>query len=182
MDDLNDLASAASEAKKPRTSRGPRHAPKSSSAHVIIGGIITVVAIAVVTFYALSDKPGVVYQSAAKVVSGGKPNFSVHQAADTSDIPVFVGWIITNEDTSPLEVHSVTYNGEFQAPLGVLKPGGVVTRGTPQSEPVKITIGESAAWWQSTFRKEGSYAKQVVFIDIKTSRGTFRYRPGKGFE
>jgi len=84
-----------------------------------------------------------------------------------------VYWRITNERNDPLVVKGVTYNGEYTAEL----------RGLPTpSFPVRLTVGESCEVLERWCWQREGYLKEIVYIDVHTNRGRFRYRPGRGFE
>lgn len=90
-------------------------------------------------------------------------------------------WEVTNERQEPLVVQKITINGEFVAPLATKQP--LLWKEPKKAPPVTLTIGERCAFLEShpSWAVE-SYQKKVIFLDIDTSRGKFRYRPGSGFE
>ena len=70
-------------------------------------------------------------------------------------------------------VEGVTYNGEYEAEL----------RGVPTPTfPVRLTIGESCDVLQGWNWQWDGYLKEITYIGVDTNHGSFRYRPGRGFE
>ena len=93
-------------------------------------------------------------------------------------------YLITNEDESPLTITRVVYNGEHEAGLAWWWEFPHPEESKPISPrkklPVTLTIGESQYFMKYTawFGGKFNYRKNVVFIDIFTNRGDFRYRDG----
>lgn len=129
------------------------------------------------------------------------PGFTVDLRRNDSAVN---GWItITNQRDSALRVDRVRINGEYDCSLG-REVGdsrfSVCLPNDRQSLPAEATVGDSVSVVQfamvpkKTPPKDGlaymtegthdfaGYRKDVVYIDIETNRGTFRYRPGEGFD
>ena len=111
--------------------------------------------------------------------------------ADRSPMVDQVYWRITNERNDPLVVKGVTYNGEYEARLRgdlILDPrddgrvGGTFRMSPTPGLPVRLTVGESCEVLQCWCWQQKGYVKEIIYIDVHTNRGSFRYRPGRGFE
>jgi hypothetical protein len=116
-------------------------------------------------------------------------NFSV--AAQANDGGQFIWFAVTNEADSPLTIYDATVNGEYKLRPGT-SHGSLAIVDARQSYPLKVTIGETALLVQRSFLASGpdgrrgsfkeSYTKAAVYVDFKTNRGTFRYRPDRGWD
>ncbi len=88
-------------------------------------------------------------------------------------------WQITNTREEPLTIHRILFNDEWDP--AILD----ATTWRPLSGPKypqTLTIGESRLLpWQSNV-KDWNYGKGIIYIDLYTDRGNFRYRPFGGFE
>jgi len=108
-----------------------------------------------------------------------KARFSIQRRAHQDEIAgTSSAYVITNVDESPLTISRVIYNGEHEAGLAWWWE-------TPHPEqrkklPVTLSIGASQYFMKYTPWQGGpfNYPKGVVFIDIFTNRGNFRYRNG----
>jgi hypothetical protein len=123
-------------------------------------------------------KQGVV--DASKRGGGNAPGFRVSRGSCFSSFggsPTDVYWTVTNTSDTPLKLTRVTYNGEWQAPRAELYYGGRVVYRAAAGLPVQLTIGEACHFLQYGARDKSSYTKDIIYIDIETDRGTFRYRP-----
>ena len=126
---------------------------------------------AIVSAISRADKPAV-----------PDPKFTLEPANHTIDEFTWRGWAITNTDTAPLVVHCIIYNGERTANLGFVHPSGAVMD-TTKSGDVTLGIGQTQTYFQSLSLTvtPGTYSRDIVFIDVYTGRGDFRYEPYKGF-
>ncbi len=100
------------------------------------------------------------------------PGISLRERRDTRDA---VGWQITNTRDAPVTIH-VLFNGEWEPPIAkIMYGGGGAEYWFPSEQllPRTLTIGESYLLYGR---------KEVVYIDLYTDRGNFRYRPLEGFE
>jgi len=87
------------------------------------------------------------------------------------------GWEITNENETPLIINAVGYNGEFKATCAEVNPLGWLLITNLKPLPVTLRIGETQAFLQQgQGLQKYSYPRDVVFIDIYTNRGNFRFR------
>jgi hypothetical protein len=129
--------------------------------------------------------PSAVFPGGEGCAGRAEPGFSVeheyHSGGDTYGLVFWSGWVITNKTEDLLTVRRVTYNGEHQAPIGMFWPTGAVMC-TDKKGPVTLTIGENQPYFEAAWGAEQSYLNQVIFLDIDTDRGRFRYRVGEGFE
>jgi len=95
-----------------------------------------------------------------------------------------VCWEITNLWEDPVTIQRVAFNGEWDAPVagaGIWLPTGF--KGVTDDYPQTLTIGESCLiFYKSMYANHRSYWKQIIYIDLYTDRGDFRYRPSRGFE
>jgi len=74
-------------------------------------------------------------------------------------------------------------NGEYSAPPAArVAFSDRYVRDKSEQFPFTLTIGDSQEFFEAEFGDTSSYLKQVLFIDIYTNRGNFRYRPDRGFE
>jgi hypothetical protein len=116
-----------------------------------------------------------------------EPRFSiVRETKGQSGILVDAVWEVENEGQSPLVISRVRLNDEFDCPLAEMA-GGFVQGVNEKPMPVTLTIGESARFVEFFLtglgpfghrRVESNYQKSVIFVDIDTNRGSFRYRDG----
>lgn len=92
-------------------------------------------------------------------------------------------YAIRNDDVNHVVIQKVTYNGEFEAN----RARRVQSRPGDPSQifvsdrmlPAELTIGQSAyLFHQDNGYKVGNYDKDVIFMDIQTNLGTFRFRRG----
>jgi hypothetical protein len=144
----------------------------------------------------------------AMLIAGcsSSPGFEVsHHEVDapTGGKSLGVFWRITNTAESPLIVNRVVFNGEHDAPLA--DTGPYLAKVADRLPPVTLTIGESGDFLQWSFTEDPHavaqnrafinelagkkpepvtdtgkvYRKVVIYIDIETNRGKFRYRPAE---
>ena len=89
---------------------------------------------------------------------------------------------LENEDGSV----RVVFNGEWDAPIADWRFMPSFYMNDSVEEPQyseTLTIGESCLFFhKSAHANEQSYWKEVIYIDLYTDRGGFRYRPFEGFE
>ena len=97
-----------------------------------------------------------------------------------------VCWQITNRNEDPVTIHRVVFNGEWDAPIADWRWMPSFYMNKPVEEPQyseTLTIGESCLFFhKSAHANEHSYWKEVIYIDLYTDRGDFRYRPFEGFK
>ena len=97
-----------------------------------------------------------------------------------------VCWQITNRNEDPVTIHRVVFNGEWDAPIAdpvIWMPSFFKNSGQEIHYPHTLTIGESCLFFhKSAHANEHSYWKEVIYIDLYTDRGDFRYRPFEGFK
>jgi hypothetical protein len=91
------------------------------------------------------------------------------------------GWRISNTDSDPLVIKSVTINREHLAPIGCGSCGHV-RRDASHTYPVTVEPGDSVRIFGYALGDRASYCKQVRDLTIETDRGTFRYSPTSGVE
>ncbi len=100
-----------------------------------------------------------------------------------------VCWQITNTRDAPVTIHRVLFNAEWEPAIAEIRDAG---RGreywSPSEQWVavrRLTIGESCSVFQKGTRfanDRRNYGKEVIYIDLYTDRGNFRYRPSEGFK
>jgi hypothetical protein len=106
------------------------------------------------------------------------PGFSLKRAEEEFG----TGWEITNEEETPLTINMVAYNGEWKAYRGKKVLISITVDSPPPPYPVMLGIGAS-----ETFVHVGnsgmfagcerySYDREVIFVDVYTDRGNFRFR------
>jgi hypothetical protein len=116
-----------------------------------------------------------------------KASLSIHRHANPEGPGVVsVGWIVTNESTQPITINKFVYNGECQARVGHLEGRTVWAGPNPFDKsstelPQRLTIGQQVCFFVGN-PAQVDYMKKVIFIDVYTDRGNFRYRPFKGLE
>ena len=175
--------------------RPMRHATKRKGATpYVVGGVIVlllVLTLVVVWQSFIRSVPSTPNDQLANNTAGSrtgglistphKAGFSIQRRAHQDHIAgTSAAYVVTNVDELPLTISRVVYNGEHEAGLAwwweIPYPGSA----DGKKLPVTLTIGESqyfmkyTAWCGGKF----NYRKQVVFIDIFTNRGDFRYRDG----
>jgi hypothetical protein len=110
---------------------------------------------------------------------GDEPGFRISRGEHSHQGTILgIYWTITNTSDAPLTVTRVRYNGDWDAPRGFAYANGSV-RPAQGGLPVRLTIGEACHFFQSGFDDEPNYTKAVIYIDIETNRGTFRYQDGE---
>ena len=90
-----------------------------------------------------------------------------------------VCWQITNTRDEPLTIHRVLFNAEWEPRIAERRGDGDDENWFPSRQllPRTLTIGEwCLLFWRSRDVDE-SYEKEVIYIDLYTDRGNFRYRP-----
>jgi hypothetical protein len=95
------------------------------------------------------------------------------------------GWKLTNANESPVTIKSVVFNGEYSV-LPAHWKGGWIFPDNATPLPATLSLGESLVvlrWDNMTGEMDEPlyYPKEVIFLDIYTDHGAFRYRPGNGF-
>ena len=90
-----------------------------------------------------------------------------------NDMDSTVMWTITNRAEEPLTITGVRLNNEFDAKpmLTFSQHYGSLP---PPVYPIQISIGATAHFKQR-FQWNG-YVKDVIFVDIETDRGSFRWK------
>ena len=125
-------------------------------------------------------------EAAAPLATSADPGFSLRgqihaqEIGDGGDAPHKTAyWQITNTREEPLTIHRILFNDEWDpAILNATTRRPVSGPKYPQT----LTIGESRLLpWKSNV-KDWDYGKEVIYIDLYTDRGNFRYRPFGGFE
>lgn len=120
------------------------------------------------------------FGGAATQPSTADPKFTLElRVMGDSDLPC-QAYLITNADSSPLTVKRVVYNGEFDAKRG--QPTGLdghYIENDPKGFPAVLTIGDVAYAVRTLPGNFGvhraDYPKRIIFIDVYTSRGMFRF-------
>lgn len=88
-------------------------------------------------------------------------------------------YVITNESATPLTIHKVVYNGEFEARRG--RHDGVWVQNSDEGFPVTLSIGDRAYAVQSLPGNFGiqrsDYTKSIIFLEVYTDRGVFKFSP-----
>ena len=125
----------------------------------------------------------------AEAISTVDPVFRLTQLIQAYPRPQSVAWQITNTRDAPVTIHRVLFNAEWEPAIAEIRDAG---RGreywSPSEQWVavrRLTIGESCSVFQKGTRfanDRRNYGKEVVYIDLYTGRGNFRYRPSEGFE
>jgi hypothetical protein len=125
-----------------------------------------------------------------KTLSGGTdsgtedvhPGFSADIENYSIENTLVSEWIkIENTNNQSLEISRVSLNGERDAPRAKHLYGYCV-RDPEAALPVNVTIGDSTYFFiYNMNEQDASYRKEVVYIDLDTNRGNFRYTPGAGF-
>jgi len=109
------------------------------------------------------------------------PGFRLSRGSQDDPVQtVATYWEITNRRDDPLIVKRVIYNGELDA-----KPYVAGSWPVRKSEfPIRLTLGESCRvlTWSFWDKRDEHYDKEIIYLDVHTNRGKFRYRPGRGFE
>jgi hypothetical protein len=178
MSDLDDLAAAADFA--PRVnSRAPT--PRK---RVRLIPIVFLLAAAIVVGIVIVSNSTVLHSPPADAIVD--PGFSVVRGSGTP-LGTFASaawWNVENTSPSPLVVSDVRLNDEYACPVCYLYPNNVAVPDADKKCPVTLTIGETGYFSEFLHDVSASsgYAKDVIFVDISTNRGKFRYRPFKGFE
>jgi len=176
MDDLDELASAARQA--PLTHRAAN--PKKSNRSTLRIAAISLACIGLLTI--------VCWPVRGRLFGNSDPRFSIK--AESVDDGWWRWWTIVNEDSEPLTVNSVMLNGEFAAPPAVWIGSRPEPALAPPIDPEHaaglrplprtISVGERLYLMEyRTGLDVANYSKQVVFVDIDTDRGKFRYQNGK---
>ena len=94
-----------------------------------------------------------------------------------------VCWEITNLRDDPVTIERVEFNGEWAAPIADSGWLPAMPNDPNGKYPVTLTIGGSyRVFYKSMYARDRSYSKQIIYIDLYTDRGNFRYRPIGGFE
>jgi hypothetical protein len=189
VSDLDDLASAA---RAPTTKtlyarRQPNRTPLVVGAVVaaalLVGGVSWLATAGSRAVVRVPDGAGGTRTvRVAAVAENADPGFSIESSIWQESLAYWKGWIVTNKSEKPLTVRNVVFNGEHVAALGEHVGHGLIQPLT-NPKPLPLTIGSSQAYYQTNYYDESpqAYRKEVVFIDIETDRGTFRYRPDEGF-
>jgi hypothetical protein len=94
------------------------------------------------------------------------------------------GFIVTCLREDGIHVDKVVYNRTYEAKIVMFPNRGVGPMFVSNSRfPVELEIGESIPiLWQfgepmGTGRTASSYGRDIVFLDVHTDRGTFRFDP-----
>jgi hypothetical protein len=185
MDDLDQLAATAGGADPSSTTRSqsPRRAPprrgKPTNPAVVWacagGGLLLLL---VVVLVALNG--------------GGSAGGRKFSAAFHEEAGQFGAWEVTNEGDTPLRISGVTVNREYSCEPAA-GPGRYGDSFSPAAYPVTVAAGQTWAFSQyrpsagggkRLFDLEGpkGYATKPAYVEFLTDRGTFRYRPDRGWE
>ena len=106
--------------------------------------------------------------------SRSEPGFAVEEVVLTQGPPENCAWSIKNLKEDKLIISRVSYNGEFEGLPGYVD-GWFLTKAQVEM-PIEVTIGDRALFLQRRhWRDNEGYAKDVVFIEVETNRGKFRY-------
>jgi hypothetical protein len=84
-------------------------------------------------------------------------------------------WAIRNNDTTTITINRALYNGEFNARVGFWD--GVAYQVHPSQWPMKLTVGEVGYLFVGNPGLV-DYKKNIIFIDLYTDSGAFRYKDG----
>jgi hypothetical protein len=102
----------------------------------------------------------------------------------------YLGFRLTSETTRDLTIEKVVYNGEFKARIAKAEFAQIeLLPGFPAQTtdhlvfmvdenarfPVHLNIGEHVDIFWRNFGNPFNYSKDVIFIDVFTNSGTFRY-------
>jgi hypothetical protein len=184
MSDLEDLADAANYRRPAERAKVRRS--RSRRMFFLFAGLLIAVGIAAVAYYprqrsgpqnlldairrAVADRNG-------NVQGTSLPRFSLTRT--TNGLEGSEGWEITNEDESPLTINMIGYNGEFKAVRmdAETRRSYIFTGALPKPYPVSLRIGESQNFLQNvSYMERYSYPREVIFVDVYTDRGNFRFR------
>jgi hypothetical protein len=177
MSDLDNLASAARRISRPAKRRRAMPVWAILAAITIGGAVIGAVAISV-ALHGLAANP----LTAISRATASDPEFTVdfgEKGAGVSGQVAQRYFEIENRSNAPLTINSVTYNGEFSATPGGDFMYGMLFTDHARNYPITIGIGETArffVYWIGGGKS--SYSKDVVYTDIETNRGTYRYQDG----
>lgn len=182
MSDLDEIARATQVKRS-------EHRPALASRHpVSFGKRRFLIPLAAVLLLGAAISVWQFYRTSMVVVVAKSPFFSENKSVDPGFSitrrtfgGVSASWEIENEKSGSLVINSVVINGEFTAPLGVATSNWVKLDKS-RSLPISLTIGDSADFVEWDYETGTGYKKHVIFIDIDTNRGKFRYRDGSGWE
>ena len=166
MSDLSDLAAAAASSRTP--TRAARRKPAPRKAAKLPQWVwIAIAAVAVAGLGWVFFVPS-------------NPGFAVDSLDSIDGINgvSWRGWEIINKEAEALTVQSVNYNGDHVASLAESMGGGSL-RPLKSTGPVTLPIGGVQRYFQRGFGTRDDdpalYPRQVIFIEITTNRGTFKY-------
>lgn len=95
-------------------------------------------------------------------------------------------WQITNTQDVPVTIHRVVFNGELDPPIAEGQQYSAVEEfyiPSRQTFPRTLTIGDTCVLYKAgSYEGQEGYRKEIIYIDLYTDRGNFRYRPLEGFE
>jgi len=167
MDNLDDLAAAAKTARATPSARKTRQFKKTSRTPLISGIIVVIVIIGIYVFTGTSGP-------------SGAPDLTVNREVVTNGPFTWIGWSFKSNSTAPIVIRRVVYNAEWIAPVGEVARGGAILYKGPQQAPTTLTIGDTAYYYQgqSVDQSIPTYVKDVVFVDVDTPSGVFRYNNG----
>ena len=84
-------------------------------------------------------------------------------------------WQITNTRDEPLTIHRVLFNAEWEPPVLDATTWDRISPPYPQT----LTVGGTRLL---PWKGNATSGKEVIYIDLYTDRGNFRYRPSEGFK
>ena len=92
---------------------------------------------------------------------------------------MWIGWVVTNKNTQPITINKFVYNGEYQAQVGhwfgdTIRVGPNPLDKSNTKLPQRLTIGQQVSFVERTLQKN-YYKKEIIFIDVSTNLGDFRY-------
>jgi len=112
--------------------------------------------------------------------SGIQTNFSLEEIVHEQDNGFFrrAAWQVTNQDQQQLTINRVVINGEHTLP-GATAYGEAIFRDQNLTMPVSLSVGQSQLFFEANDPDDSlSYRKNVIFVDVYTDRGNFRYKDG----
>ena len=199
MSDLEDLANAANYRRPVQRSNVRRG--RGGRRFFFFAGLAVAAGIAGVAYYAgrssgppnivdmmrqaIADRRAAASRALAPAASSlPDPKFRLSEQGHDSS-PFVWSWIeVLNEDPQALTVNAIILNGEFPAQPGYWRfdRAELAPRNSEVYKPLPRTlaIGEDLFAMESRPNNyAGCYYKQVIFVDIYTNRGNFRYRSGR---
>ena len=89
------------------------------------------------------------------------------------------GFVIIGGAEGGIAVKGVIYNGFYLAKPVVWDANGIWMKEVTRALPLRLGIGESLAvkWRVGTLNCPDEFDKQIIYIDVNTDRGVFRFAP-----